>query len=188
MRKRSNEAGQLLTPVKIRKMDRKDVPRVMEIERECFSMPWQESAYYTELANRCAYYIVAETDDTIVGFAGMWIIMDEAHITTIGVARDFRGQSIGEQLLLGLLSQSLTQGAKRATLEVRQSNVTAQRLYEKYCFTPAAVRRGYYTDNDENAIVMWVDDMHSETFQSKVEEFGQKLERARTGPRLEELC
>ena len=79
----------------------------MEIERECFPTPWHESAYLTEISNRSAYYIVAVIDSQIVGYGGMWIIMDEAHITTLGVARDLRGRKIGEQVLVGLLDEAM---------------------------------------------------------------------------------
>jgi len=162
---------------KLRQMNREDLPRVMEVERECFPTPWQESAYITELSNRSAYYIVATVDDLIVGFAGMWVIADEAHITTLGVARDWRGKKIGEQLLIGLLDEAISRGARRATLEVRESNTVAQNLYSKYGFRPAAIRRGYYTDNHENAIVMWVDDLHSTTFGNQYRTIKEQIER-----------
>jgi ribosomal-protein-alanine N-acetyltransferase len=154
-----------------------EVPRVMEIERECFATPWHESAYLTEVTNKSAYYIVACVGDEIVGFAGMWVIMDESHITTVGVARDHRGKKIGELLLVGLLDEAMLRGANRATLEVRESNKVAQNLYKKYSFMPAAVRRGYYTDNHENAVVMWVDNMGSDSFRDKYTELKQRLEK-----------
>lgn len=161
--------------VDIRDMRREDVPRVMEIERECFPTPWHESAYLTETSNRSAYYIVATVDSTVVGYAGMWIIMDEAHITTLGVARDSRGLRIGEQLLVALLDEAMRRHARRATLEVRQSNQVAQNLYRKYGFTPAAIRRGYYTDNHENAVVMWIDSMITTTFKAQYRALKQRL-------------
>lgn len=150
--------------IRLRPMQREDVARVMEIERQCFPTPWHESAYLTEIANRSAYYVVACTATEIVGYAGMWIITDEAHITTLGVARSQRGQKIGEQLLLGLLDEARRRSARRATLEVRRGNTVAQSLYRKYGFAPAAIRRAYYTDNDEDAVVMWIDDIHTTVF------------------------
>lgn len=156
-------------------MQREDVPRVMEVERECFPTPWHESAYMTELSNRSAYYVVACVDDQIIGYAGMWVIMDEAHITTLGVARDARSRKVGEQLLVGLLDESIRRGARRATLEVRQSNEVAQNLYRKYGFSPAALRRGYYTDNHENAVVMWVDNLQSAAIVARYRALKQRL-------------
>lgn len=164
------------TMVQLRPMEREDVPRVMEIERECFPAPWSESAYLTEIANRSAYYLVACAGAEVVGYGGMWIITDESHITTLGVARSYRGQRIGEQLLIGLLDEARQRGAKRATLEVRRSNYVAQNLYRKYGFAPAAIRRAYYTDNGEDAVVMWVDDLHSSVFLHDYENLKQQLE------------
>lgn len=165
----------MIALVELREMQREDVPCVMEIERECFPIPWSESAYLTELSNRSAYYIVATVDSRIVGYAGMWIIMDEAHITTLGVTRDSRRLKIGEQLLIDILEEAIRRRATRATLEARQSNTAAQALYRKYDFAPAAIRRAYYTDNRENAVVMWIDDMNSSTFRSKLRKLKQRL-------------
>ena len=154
-----------------------DVPLVMVIERECFAIPWRESAYLTEISNHSAHYFVACVDDEIVGYGGEWVIMDEAHITTIGVAKEHRGQKIGEQVLVALLEEARSHSARRATLEVREGNIVAQNLYRKYGFQPAAIRRGYYTDNRENAVVMWVDNLSGIAYTSRMEELRQKLER-----------
>ncbi len=91
----------------------------------------------------------------IIGFAGMWIMLDEAHITTIGVAPEFRGQGLGELLLIDLHEEALRRGAEWLTLEVRVSNDTAQSLYQKYGFTRQGIRRRYYSDNGEDAYIMW---------------------------------
>jgi len=161
--------------IELRQMRVGDVPTVMEIERECFAIPWHESAYLTEITNRSAYYIVACMDDAIVGYAGMWVIVDESHITTLGVAKQRRGKKIGELLLVCLLDEAMKRGAKRTTLEVRQSNQVAQSLYRKYGFIPAAIRRAYYTDNHENAVVMWIDNMNEAGFRSKYAALKQRL-------------
>lgn len=161
--------------IRTEQMQRGDIPRIMEIEKQCFSTPWHESAYLTELVNRSAYYVVGRVDDNIVGYSGMWIIMDEAHITTIGVDPAYRGKKIGEQILIAMLEEAQRREACRATLEVRYSNEVAQRLYRKYRFTPAAIRRGYYSDNNEDAIVMWVDDMFSQDYQDMLKRLKQRL-------------
>lgn len=161
--------------VRIEKMTKEDVPRVMEIELVSFTSPWHESAYLSEINNRSAYYIVARLDDKVVGYAGMWVIMDEAHITTIAVAPECRGMKIGEQILIALLEESLRRGARRATLEVRMSNKTAQNLYIKYGFSAAAIRRGYYSDNNEDALVMWIDDMRSPHYQKMFKDLKQQI-------------
>lgn len=157
-------------------MVRADIPRVMEIEKQCFSTPWHESAYLTEIVNRSAYYAVARVEeDKIIGYSGMWIIMDEAHITTIGVDPEYRGKKIGEQVLIAMLEEAQRRGARRATLEVREHNSVAQNLYRKYGFIPIAIRRGYYSDNGENAVVMWVDDMFSASYQGMFKQYKQKI-------------
>jgi [ribosomal protein S18]-alanine N-acetyltransferase len=91
----------------------------------------------------------------IIGFAGMWILLDEAHITTIGVSPDYRGRGLGEMLLLNLFDEALRRGAEWVTLEVRVSNDSAQALYNKYGFTRQGIRRRYYSDNGEDAYIMW---------------------------------
>jgi [ribosomal protein S18]-alanine N-acetyltransferase len=161
--------------VTIDRMKPGDVPRVMEIEVQCFPIPWHESAYLTELSNRSAYYVVARLAGDVVGYAGLWIIMDESHITTIGVDPVHRGKKIGEQLLLAMLEEAISRGAHRVTLEVRERNEVAQNLYRKYGFAPAAIRRGYYTDNNENAIVMWISNMHDPDYKAKFENLKEQL-------------
>ncbi len=161
--------------VQIRRMRREDLVRVMEIERECFSAPWSEHAYLTEINNRSAYYVVAVFECSVVGYAGMWLVMDEAHITTLGVAPSYRRRRIAEQLIINLLEEAKRRGARRATLEVRESNIAAQSLYKKYGFVPIAIRRGYYTDNRENAIVMWIENLDDPRFLAEYNAVKQKL-------------
>lgn len=146
-------------------MTMEDVELVAELDRKCFPTPWSVSAYVTEVHNPSGFYIVVKEDDTIVGFAGQWLVMDEAHITTIGVEPLFRRKKIGESMLICLLDEAIRRGARRASLEVRRYNNAAQTLYKKYGFEAMAVRKGYYTNNKEDAIVMWVNDMKSPAFQ-----------------------
>lgn len=167
----------MASPIEMRRMKAEDVPSVMVIERECFTVPWRESAYLTELSNHSAHYLVACIAGEIVGYGGMWVIMDEAHITTLGVAKACRGRKIGERVLVALLDEARTHHVRRATLEVRESNTVAQNLYRKYGFQPAAVRRGYYTDNHENAIVMWVDNLSGIAYTAMINELKQRLEQ-----------
>lgn len=141
-----------------------DIPVVMEVEKQCFTITWSENAYRTELANQCADYQVAWLGGRLVGYVGMWLIMDEVHITTIGVATEFRSHKVGERLLVAMLDAAREKGAQRVTLEVRKSNETAKALYRKYGFREAAIRKGYYSDNNEDAIIMWVDDVWGRDF------------------------
>ena len=132
-----------------------DVAAVHEIERLSFRTPWPAYAFEQELkGNRLARYVVARAGDRVVGFAGIWLMVDEAHVTTFGVHPDWRRQAIGRQLLVNLAELSISIGARRMTLEVRESNVAAQALYLGFGFEVAGRRAGYYTDDGEDALVM----------------------------------
>lgn len=165
----------IVDPVSVEPMRRQDVEQVSAIERRCYPTPWHETAYYTELTNRCAVYFVARLDRQVVGYGGMWVVMDEAHITTLAVSPEYRGRKIGERLLYALLEEAAVQGATRATLEVRERNVVAQNLYRKYGFREAAIRRNYYTDNQENAVVMWADDIASPAYAEQLRMLHREL-------------
>lgn len=153
--KADRQAGEF--PV-FRGMQASDIATICEIEKECFATPWTAGAFHNELTNNhFAHYMVMECDGIIAGYAGMWIIMDEAHITNIAVRASYRGRKLGERLLSELQRTAVFLGAKRMTLEVRVSNYVAQNLYEKKGFRAAGVRKGYYTDNHEDALIMWAD-------------------------------
>ncbi|MEO5986374.1 MAG: ribosomal protein S18-alanine N-acetyltransferase [Candidatus Limnocylindria bacterium] len=141
-----------------------DVAAVHEIERLSFRTPWPIHAFEQELrSNRLAHYVVARAGEQIVGFAGIWMMVDEAHVTTFSVHPDWRRQSIGRQLLLNLAELAGTVGARRLTLEVRESNKHAQALYDSFGFDIVGRRHGYYTDDGEDALVMTtlnLDDPH----------------------------
>jgi ribosomal-protein-alanine N-acetyltransferase len=136
-----------------------DIPTICAIERESFSTPWTEGAFRSELTNNnFAHYLIMEAaDGTVAGYGGMWLILEEAHVTNIAVRAPFRGLGLGERLMLEMMRKASFLGAVRMTLEVRQSNAIAQALYEKVGFVAAGVRRGYYTDNNEDAVIMWAD-------------------------------
>jgi [ribosomal protein S18]-alanine N-acetyltransferase len=132
-----------------------DVPAVHEIERLSFRTPWPAYAFEQELrGNRLARYVVARAGDLVVGFAGIWLMVDDAHVTTFGVHPDWRRQGIGRQLLLSISELSVAIGARRMTLEVRPSNDAARALYHAFGFEIAGRRPRYYTDDGEDALVM----------------------------------
>lgn len=149
----------------IEPMREEDIPQIMQIERMCYPTPWHENAFYSELHNASACYLVAKTSGGVVGYTGAWLIMDEAHITTLAVHPAYRRQHIGERLLLALLETAISRRACKATLEVRASNVAAQKLYAKYGFREVAIRRGYYADTSEDALIMWTDNMQTPEYQ-----------------------
>jgi len=172
---------QTIPKIFITQMRFEDIPTVMKVERECFPTPWSENAYRTELTNQCAEYFVAWLSGALVGYVGMWLIMDEVHITTIGVAAENRGHKIGERLLVRLLDSSREKGAQRVTLEVRKTNDVARQLYTKYGFTEVAIRKGYYSDNNEDAIIMWLYDLWSPEFCTLFDSHKERLKALEEG-------
>lgn len=142
---------------KIRYMKKEDIDAVLVVETKSFATPWSRSAFVNELINNnFAHYLVIENEGEIIGYCGLWVIVDEAHITNIAIDPLFRGLKLGDQLLLHAIELARTMGALKMTLEVRVSNHIAQRLYSKHGFEPGGIRKNYYTDNQEDALVMWV--------------------------------
>lgn len=153
---------------KFRAMQLEDIEQIVEIEHESFTTPWTADTFYSELIyNQFAHYLVMEMDGMIVGYGGMWLIMDEAHITNIAIREKYRGRKLGELLMSRLQQYAIELNMKKMTLEVRVSNLIAQRLYAKFKFRAVGVRKGYYTDNNEDAIIMWADLQPSEQSGSK---------------------
>ena len=163
--------------VTISPMRTEDIERVLEIEQDSFPTPWPRDAYTHELReNRLACYVVARVMAQIVGYAGMWIILDEAHVTTLAVEPVSRRRRIGERLLVALIEEAMKRGARWVTLEVRKSNASAQALYRKYGFKDIGVRKGYYSDNREDAIVMWTGNVFDHAFQDRFKKNRASLE------------
>jgi ribosomal-protein-alanine N-acetyltransferase len=164
-------------PVVIEDMTLADVDPVQEVERASFPVPWPANAFRHELTqNKNARYIVAREDDRVVGYAGLWLSLDEAHITTFAVHPDRRRRKVGERMLIRLFDLATELSAEWLTLEVRASNVGAQRLYEKYGFRPAGIRRRYYSDNNEDAIIMWTERLRDRGVQDRIAKLRAELE------------
>jgi ribosomal-protein-alanine N-acetyltransferase len=200
-------------------MELEDIPQVLEVDRESYSLPWPASAYRREiLHNRNARYIVLreavegeelapapeprprlpfpflrwplKTGDAhgnrhgrLLGYAGMWLMVDEAHITTIAIRSEWRGRGLGELLLVSLIEEASDEGVRRVTLEVRVSNETAQNLYRKYGFKREGMRPRYYSDNNEDAYIMSTEDIRELSFQGSFRTLRSALgERLRQSP------
>jgi ribosomal-protein-alanine N-acetyltransferase len=163
--------------VAIAAMRVEDIPAVHAIERASFPVPWPSYAFRQELeTNRLARYLVVRAGDGIVGYGGLWLLVDEAHITTFAVLPGWRRQSIGARLLLALLDLAVELGASVATLEVRISNLDARRLYERFGFRPVGVRPHYYSDNAEDALIMTTEELASRAMRARVEGLRAELE------------
>lgn len=145
-----------MADVTIRQATVKDVDEIYEIERLCFPEPWSRDALVYEFEeNQRAFYVVAELDGQVVGYAGLWWILDEGHITNVAVRPGFRNRKIGEGIISVLIDFTSQEGIRHHTLEVRRSNTPAINLYQKFGFEIEGVRKGYYQNNGEDAFLMW---------------------------------
>ena len=155
----------------ITKMTSDDIDSVVEIEAEAYGEHhWSKSSFYDEMNNNLAKYYCAKTSDGIlVAYAGTWNILDEGHITTIAVKPEFMRRHIGEALIVKILEDCYSAGIKYLTLEVRESNIPAIALYTKYGFSSLGTRKGYYQDNNENALIMWTENIFYDKFKSVFE-------------------
>src|SRR5204863_1248332 len=120
--------------------------------------------------------LVVRVDDEVIAYGGLWLMVDEAHVTTFAVHPSWRRRRIGERLLLALLDLAVERGAREATLEVRLSNLPARRLYEKYGFRPVGVRPSYYSDNGEDALIMTTDHLEGSRMRTRLEHLRQALD------------
>lgn len=145
------------TTIEIRMMSEDDIENVLKVDQQIFSASWTEDIYKHEiLDNQYAHYFVVEADGQIIGFAGLWIVDHAAQVTNIGILEKYRGYNIGEKLFGFTLQYAINQGVTRLSLEVRISNIVAQKMYRKFGLVPGEVIKEYYTDNGEDALVMWV--------------------------------
>ena len=144
--------------ISIRRMKIEDVPDVMNIDTLSFPAPWTKEIYEQELKkNNFAHYFVMTTDGKIIGYVGLWLVFDDAQITNIAVHPHYRGKRIGEKLFGFSLSYAFQHGAQKLSLEVRPSNDIAKNMYKKFGLKKGGIRKNYYPDNGEDAIVMWVE-------------------------------
>lgn len=136
------------------------IREVMDIERKSFRLPWTANAFLYEMScNNLAHYVIALENKKVVGYAGMWIVLEEAHITNIAVAPEHRRRGYGKSILVEMMLRALLLKATKMTLEVRVSNLPARRLYAAFGFVERGFRKKYYEDNNEDAIIMWKDNL-----------------------------
>ncbi|GGE86081.1 ribosomal protein S18-alanine N-acetyltransferase [Priestia taiwanensis] len=143
--------------VTCRPMTLEDVDTVDSIEQVSFAIPWTREAFVGEVTtNPFAHYTVMECEGEIIGYCGLWIVVDEASITNIAILPSFRGKKLGELLLMHVMNYAKEHNATTLSLEVRISNEVAQNLYRKVGFCNGGIRKNYYSNNNEDALVMWV--------------------------------
>jgi len=175
--------------LQIDRMTTADVRAVTRIEALSFTTSWPTSAFSSELSdNKLAHYFVGRVvreglEPEIVAYGGIWVILEDAHVTTIAVHPDWRGKRYGEELLAHLIREATVRGAAYLSLEARESNVPAQNLYRKYGFATIATRRAYYSDNGENAVVMWAGNLKGTVYANRLAaleaELASAIERGR---------
>ena len=166
-----------MSSICITKMTKDDIEDVIAIEAEAYGEHhWSKSSFYEEMNNNLAKYYAAKTESgELVGYAGTWHIIDEGHITTIAVKNDYKRKHIGEAIIVKILEDCYQEKIKYLTLEVRVSNEPAIGLYTKYGFNSLGTRKGYYQDNNEDALIMWTENIFYDKFKSMFEKNRENL-------------
>ena len=153
-------------------MGRADIAEVVAVERLAYSAGWPPTAFERELTqNAMARYVVVRESAhaPVVGYAGVWLMVDEAHVVTVAVIPDLRGRGLGKLLVHGLVTVAIEHGMALATLEVRPSNEVARKLYGLFGFYEVGVRKGYYADNHEDAVIMTTEDIQGDAYRARLE-------------------
>ncbi len=148
---------------------RRHLRHVLKIEQQVYPRPWSLGLFLSELSLKTTRtYLAARVGSTLVGYAGELYAADDAHVTTIAVDPNWHRLGIGTRLLHRLATVAIARGATNLTLEVRVSNVGAQAMYRAFGFSPAGIRKGYYTETNEDAIVMWAHDVHTQEYAERL--------------------
>lgn len=163
------------TVVTIAPMRRRHVPSVIAIEGRVYPRPWSARLFEDELERRGRAYVVARHGPTVVGYAGLLMIADDGHVTTVAVDPPWQGRAVATRLLTELVRQARGLGADQLTLEVRMSNTRAQALYQRFGFAPAGARKGYYGDNGEDALVMWAHGINDPGYAARLDGITSEL-------------
>lgn len=161
---RSEQLSVVVTP-----MRRRHLRAVLRIEHQVYPRPWSVGLYVSELSlPSTRIYLVARIYTSVAGYCGLMVVGDEGHITTVAVEPNWHRHHVATRLLLSLMREAAERGVQHATLEVRVTNKGAQRLYQRFGFVPAGARKGYYIDNGDDALVMWVHDIHTPEYSQRL--------------------
>jgi ribosomal-protein-alanine N-acetyltransferase len=167
MKARTSELGR--PQVMIEPMRRRHLAAVIRIEHRAHPKPWSLGVFSSELAQGDArYYVVVRVDGKVVGYGGLMFVVDEAHITNVAIAPSMRRQGLGTVLLAHLAREGARRGCTAMTLEVRVGNVAAQDLYRKFGFVTAGLRRNYYLETGEDALIMWLYELGTPGVQARI--------------------
>jgi ribosomal-protein-alanine N-acetyltransferase len=172
---RSDESDPII--VELTRLRRRHLRKVLAIEARVYPRPWSMSLFLSELAQKSTRtYLVARHDGDVIGYAGMMFTGKEAHVTNIAVDPDFHGRKVGSRLLLTLVTEALARGADNISLEVRVSNGAAQSMYRKFGFNVAGVRKGYYIETNEDALLMVVENALSTEYRLRLQRIRAEFE------------
>ena len=162
--------------IELTRMKRRHLRRVLEIERQVYPRPWSPSLFLSELAQRTSRtYLVARHVGEVVGYCGMMFAAGDAHVTNIAVDPAYHGRKVGSRMLLNVITEAIARGCSSVSLEVRVSNAVAQSMYAKFGFSVEGVRKGYYIETREDALVMTVNDISSTDFRLRLQAIRQEL-------------
>lgn len=165
--------------IELTKMRRRHLRKVLAIEARVYPRPWSASLFLSELAQKSSRsYLVARHEGEVVGYAGMMFTGLEAHITNIAVDPDFHGRKVGSRLMLKLVTEAVARGARTLSLEVRVSNLPAQTMYGKFGFSVVGVRKGYYIETKEDALVMVVEDASTTEYRMRLQTLRDEVDMA----------
>lgn len=162
--------------IHIKQIELENLDDVMDVEISSYGVHhWARSSFVSEMNNDIAFYFCATVDKKTIGYIGMWQIFEEAHITTLAVSPDFRSKKIAQALLIKAIDDCRDKMIKYLTLEVRVSNTPAKKLYEKFGMKSLGIRKGYYQDNNEDALIMWSENIFHEKFMALYNKNKQEL-------------
>ncbi|HVL33716.1 MAG TPA: ribosomal protein S18-alanine N-acetyltransferase, partial [Actinomycetota bacterium] len=160
----------MAVPIELQPMRRKHVRDVLAIERVVYPRPWSAALFFSEIAQKkTRHYIVAMADKALVGYGGLMVHEEEGHITTIAVDPSMHHRKIGTRIMLNLFGEARARKAETLALEVRIANWPAQRLYAWFGFRPVGVRKNYYSETGEDALVMWIQDLQGDEITRRLE-------------------
>ncbi|MGH2767608.1 MAG: ribosomal protein S18-alanine N-acetyltransferase [Actinomycetota bacterium] len=166
------------TEVELVPMRRRHLRQVLRIEAQVYPRPWSGSLFLQEMARKSdRVYLVARLDGRVVGYGGLMLGGGEAHITTVAVDPAFHRRRIGTRIMLALMDAGVERGARSVSLEVRKSNTGAQQMYERFGFRPVGIRRGYYVETGEDAVVMWADAINTPRYAEQLDRLRGELGR-----------
>ena len=153
----------------VRRMRHPDIDAVRDIDKIVYSRPWSTATWRHELGDTRRHHLVATRADEIVGHAGVLFVADEAHVTTVAVTPPDQGRGVATLLVLDLLDETVTRGVESATLEVRAADRRTQRIYSRIGFAPAGIRKRYYSDPVDDAVIMWLSELGSARLAERLE-------------------